>query len=99
MVHFQLKGQLLEVRMACSPICRRYHETEKIAMHVLCECKGVAKLSPSPGNQLHGVYYYYSINGNNILLIDVKVRSLLNSSFCAILNQLPDNGQQIDHNM
>jgi hypothetical protein len=68
-------------------------------MHVLCECKGVDQLSPSPGNQLHGVYYYYSINGNNILLIGVKVRPLLNSSFCAILNQLPDDGQQIGHNM
>jgi hypothetical protein len=38
-------------------------------MHVLYGCKGLAQLSPSPGNQLHGIYYYYSINGNNILHI------------------------------
>ena len=71
MVHFQSKGKLLEVRLAYSPNCQRHHDKEETAMHVLFECKGVVQLSPSPGNQLHGIYYYYSSNGNNILLMDI----------------------------
>lgn len=104
MVYFQLKGQLLKVGLAYSPTCQRHHDKEETAMHVLCECKGLTQLSQSPGNQLHEIYYYYYINGIifyqwTLYTLDVKERSPLGSFFYAILNHLPDDGQQIGQNM
>jgi uncharacterized membrane protein len=39
-------------------------------------------------------FYYWTLYTS-----DVKERPLLNSSFYAILNHLPDDGHQIAHNM